>query len=59
MDDLVYVQIFCTDSRCFDKFNSHLQIIFYERISGTRVYWRGSLLRGGHFELQAIAVSTS
>jgi reactive intermediate/imine deaminase len=57
MDDLVYVQIACTDLSLFDKFNP-----IYKRYFRTKDYparefiGAGSLLRGGHFELQAIAV---
>jgi 2-iminobutanoate/2-iminopropanoate deaminase len=50
MDDLVYVQIACTDLSLYDKFNAAKDLPAREFIGA------GSLLRGGHFELQAIAV---
>ena len=57
MDDLVYVQISCTDLSLFGKFNP-----IYESYYSTKDYpareniGAASLLAGGHFEHQAIAV---
>ena len=57
MDDLVYVQIACTDLTLFDKFNSIYTSYFTTKDFPAREFiGAGSLLRGGHFELQAIAV---
>lgn len=57
MDDLVYVQIACTDLSLFDKFNSIYKSYFTTKDFPAREFiGAGSLLRGGHFELQAIAV---
>ena len=57
MDDLVYVQIACTDLTLFDKFNSIYKSYFTTKDFPAREFiGAGSLLRGGHFELQAIAV---
>lgn len=57
MDDLVYVQIACTDLSLFDKFNSIYKTYFTTKDYPAREFiGAGSLLRGGHFELQAIAV---
>ena len=57
MDDLVYVQIACTDLSLFDKFNPIYKSYFSTKDYPAREFiGAGSLLRGGHFELQAIAV---
>lgn len=57
MDDLVYVQIACTDLSLFDKFNPIYTSYFKTKDYPAREFIGASaLLRGGHFELQAIAV---
>ena len=57
MDDLVYVQIACTDLSLFQKFNPIYASYFSTKDYPAREFiGAGSLLLGGHFELQAIAV---
>ena len=57
MDDLVYVQISCSDLSLFDTFNPIYRSYFTTKDFPAREFiGAGSLLRGGHFELQAIAV---
>ena len=56
MDDLAYVQIFCTDLSYFEKFNAIYKTYFTKDYPARAFIGAGSLLRGGHFELQAIAV---
>jgi 2-iminobutanoate/2-iminopropanoate deaminase len=57
MDDLVYVQIACTDLSLYDKFNTAYRTYFTTKDLPAREFIGvASLLRGGHFELQAIAV---
>jgi enamine deaminase RidA (YjgF/YER057c/UK114 family) len=57
MDDLVYVQIACTDLSLYDKFNAQYRSYFTTKDLPAREFIGVStLLRGGHFELQAIAV---
>ncbi len=56
MDDLVYVQISCTDLTLFDKFNAIYKTYFTKEFPAREFIGAASLLRGGHFELQAIAV---
>lgn len=57
MDDLVYVQIACTDLSLFPKFNPIYRSYFTAKDLPAREFiGAGSLLLGGHFELQAIAV---
>ena len=57
MDDLTYVQIACTDLSLYDKFNSAYRTYFTTKDLPAREFIGvASLLRGGHFEIQAIAV---
>jgi len=56
MDDLVYVQVFCTDLAYYDKFNVAYRTYFSKDFPARAFIGAGSLLRGGHFEMQAIAV---
>jgi 2-iminobutanoate/2-iminopropanoate deaminase len=57
MDDLVYVQIACTDLSLYDKFNSAYRTYFATKELPAREFiGAATLLRGGHFELQSIAV---
>ncbi len=56
MDDLVYVQIFCSDLTLYDKFNDMYRGRFAKDYPARAFIGSGQLLRGGHFELQAIAV---
>jgi reactive intermediate/imine deaminase len=57
MDDLVYVQVSCTDLSLFDKFNAAYKTYFTTKDLPARQFVGvASLLRGGHFELQSIAV---
>jgi 2-iminobutanoate/2-iminopropanoate deaminase len=57
MDDLVYVQVACTDLALYDKFNSAYRSYFTAKDFPAREFIGvASILRGGHFELQAIAV---
>lgn len=57
MDDLVYVQISCTDLSLFDKFNAAYRTYFTTKDLPAREFVGvAALLRGGHFELQSIAV---
>jgi 2-iminobutanoate/2-iminopropanoate deaminase len=57
MNDLAYVQIACTDLSLYDKFNAAYKGYFTTKDLPAREFIGvASLLRGGHFELQAIAV---
>jgi 2-iminobutanoate/2-iminopropanoate deaminase len=57
MDDLVYVQIACSDLSLFQKFNPIYASYFTSKDYPAREFiGAGSLLLGGHFELMAIAV---
>ena len=56
MDDLVYVQVSCTDLGLFGQFNAIYKTYFTKDYPAREFVGAGSLLIGGHFELQAIAV---
>jgi len=56
MDDIVSVQIFCSDLSLYDQFNSIYKTYFTKEAPARAFIGAGSLLRGGHFEMQAIAV---
>lgn len=57
MDDLVYVQISCSDLALFETFNTIYRSYFTTKDFPAREFvGAGALLRGGHFELQAIGV---
>jgi reactive intermediate/imine deaminase len=56
MDDLAYVQISCTDLALYDKFNAAYKSYFTKDLPAREFIGVASILRGGHFEMQAIAV---
>jgi len=56
MDDLVYVQISCTDLSYYDKFNTIYKSYFTKDLPAREFIGVASILGGGHFEMQAIAV---
>ena len=56
MDDLVSVQIFCTDLTLFDTFNDIYKTYFNGNFPARAFIGTDKLLRGGHFEVMGIAV---
>lgn len=56
MDDLAYVTIYCSDLSYYEKFNAAYKTYFSKDFPARAFIGAGSLLRGGHFEMQAIAV---
>ena len=57
MDDLVYVQVASTDLSLYDKFNAAYRGYFTtKKLPARKFIGVASLLRGGHFEIQAITV---
>jgi 2-iminobutanoate/2-iminopropanoate deaminase len=56
MDDLVSVQVFCPDVSLYEKFNEVYRSYFTKEFPARAFIGSGPLLRGGHFELQGIAV---
>jgi len=55
-DDLVTVQVFCPDLTLFDKFNGIYRTYFGKNFPARAFIGSGALLRGAHFEMQAVAV---
>lgn len=56
MDDLVYVQVYCTDLSLYDTFNTAYRKYFGKDLPARAFLGAGSLLRGARFEMQAIAM---
>lgn len=56
MDDLVFVQIFCPDVSLYAKFNDVYKTYFGKDYPARAFVGSGPLLRGAHFEINAIAV---
>jgi 2-iminobutanoate/2-iminopropanoate deaminase len=56
MDDLVYVQVSCTDLALYDKFNAAYRTYFTKELPARQFIGVASLLKGGHFEMQGMAV---
>lgn len=59
MNDLVYVQLFCSDVSLFDKFNMVYRAYFAEPFPPRAFIGSGPLLFGARFEIQGIAVKAS
>ena len=56
MDDLVSVQIFCSDVSHYDAFNRVYRTYFTREFPARAFLGSGTLLYGARFEVQAIAV---
>jgi reactive intermediate/imine deaminase len=56
MDDVVSVQVFCTDLKQFETFNGVYKTYFHGKYPARSFIGAGSLLRGGKFEVLGIAV---
>lgn len=56
MDDIVFVQVFCPDVSLYGKFNDVYKTYFGKDYPARAFVGSGPLLRGGHFELNGIAV---
>lgn len=56
MDNLVSVQVFCPDLTLYEKFNGVYRTYFSKDFPARAFIGSGPLLRGGHFEIQGIAV---
>jgi 2-iminobutanoate/2-iminopropanoate deaminase len=56
MDDLVFVQIFCPDVSLYAKFNDVYKSYFGAEYPARAFVGSGPLVRGAHFEMNAIAV---
>ncbi|HEV2963508.1 MAG TPA: Rid family hydrolase [Candidatus Angelobacter sp.] len=56
MDDMVSVQVFCSDVSVFDAFNSVYRTYFHGNYPARAFIGAGKLLFGARFEVQGIAV---
>ncbi len=56
MDDLVYVQVFCSDVAYYDAFNGVYRGYFKKEFPARAFIGAGHLLFGARFEVQGIAV---
>ena len=56
MDDLVWVQVFCTDLSLFDRFNTAYRARFKNDLPARAFLGTDKLLLGGRFEIMGIAV---
>ena len=56
MDDLVSVQVFCSDVSHYDVFNRVYRTYFTKELPARAFIGAGTLLFGARFEVQAIAV---
>jgi reactive intermediate/imine deaminase len=56
MDDLVFVQVFCSDVKLFDTWNKVYPTYFGKDLPARAFVGSGALLFGARFEMQAIAV---
>ena len=56
MDDLVSVTVYCTDLGLYDKFNTVYKGYFHGKYPARAFIGVASLLRGGRFEIQGVAV---
>ena len=56
MDDLVSVRVYCTDLTLYEKFNTAYRAQFGKDLPARAFLGVASLLRGGHFEMEGVAV---
>lgn len=56
MDDLVFVQVFCSDVSLFNEFNAVYRTYFGRDMPARAFLGSGPLLFGARFEIQGIAI---
>jgi 2-iminobutanoate/2-iminopropanoate deaminase len=59
IDDLVYVQVFCSDVSLWERFNVIYSSYFKNKLPARAFLGTGQLLFGARFEVQGIAVRES
>jgi reactive intermediate/imine deaminase len=59
MDDVVSVQIFCTDLKLYGMFNGVYKTYFHGNYPARAFLGAANLLRGGRYEVMGIAVKRS
>jgi 2-iminobutanoate/2-iminopropanoate deaminase len=58
MDDLVSVQVFCSDLSLYDTFNTVYRTYFHGGYPGRAFIGNGTLFHGARFEVLGVAVKT-
>jgi 2-iminobutanoate/2-iminopropanoate deaminase len=58
MDDVVWIQVACTDLKLYDTFNSVYKPYFHGDFPARAFLGTDKLLRGGRFEVMGIAIKT-
>ncbi|HEY6769403.1 MAG TPA: Rid family hydrolase [Candidatus Sulfotelmatobacter sp.] len=56
MDDIVTMQIFCTDLKWYDTFNGVYQTYFHGDYPARAFVGSNNILRGGRYEVMGVAV---
>jgi 2-iminobutanoate/2-iminopropanoate deaminase len=59
IDDVVSIQVFCTDLKLYDTFNNVYKTYFHGNYPARAFLGAASLLRGGRYEVMGIAVKRS
>lgn len=59
MDDVVSVQVFCTDLKLYDTFNTVYKTYFHGDFPARAFLGTDKLLRGGRYEVMGVAVKRS
>src|SRR5438552_2697273 len=59
MDDVVSIQVFCTDLKFYDTFNGVYKTYFHGDYPARAFLGAANLLRGGRYEVMGIAVKRS
>jgi 2-iminobutanoate/2-iminopropanoate deaminase len=59
MDDVVSVQIFCTDLKLYETFNNVYKTYFHSDFPARAFIGTDKILRNGHYEVLGIAVKRS
>jgi enamine deaminase RidA (YjgF/YER057c/UK114 family) len=59
MDDLVQLQVFCSDVGLWERFNAVYRTYFSGQLPPRAFLGSGTLLFGARFELQGVAVKSS
>jgi len=59
MEDVVVVQVFCTDLQLYSGFNEVYRTYFHDHFPTRAFIGAAQLVRGAHFEVMATAVKSS
>ena len=59
IDDVVSIQVFCTDLKLYDTFNGVYKTYFHGNYPARAFLGAANLLRGGRYEVMGIAVKRS